>query len=129
MIENFLTIVFGTIVIFPFIMSFFFYSLNRWTKYKISIRKNADYTTPFLFLSVCVIMSTLFGGSSIYFIFIGILVLILLYAIFEKRNVKDFQISVLLRKVWRLLFILLTMAYLLLIIVGLTITIIQSITS
>lgn len=51
-----------------------------------------------------------------------------MYAIFERRRVKEFQVIRLIRKVWRLYFILLIPAYLILMMTGLVLKIIEYVT-
>ncbi len=125
MMSTFVSILIGIIVICPFLLSICLYIFKRWTGRPISMKKNADYTTPFLFLSVYIIAHTLFGDGVGYFVIITAILIVILSAIYEKRRVKDFQIGLLLRKVWRLFFIILAVTYLLLIMIGLVLTIIH----
>lgn len=127
--STFIAILIGITIVFPFLVSVFFLILKKWTGRTITMKTNADYTTPFLFASVYVIARSLFGGGVGYTLFIIAILIGLLYAIYEKRRVKDFEISKLFRKVWRLYFIFLVIAYILLIVIGLVLAIIHAVST
>lgn len=128
MIEKFLSFLVGSIAIFPFVVSIVLLFFHRSIGRKISMKNIADYTTVFLFLSVYMIAHSLFGDGVGYIIAIVSIVIILAFAVLERRRVKDFHIVQLLRKVWRLFFILLMIVYFLLMIIGLTLTIYTQLT-
>lgn len=119
MIASFLSILMGILAVFPFLISLSLFMFTRWTGRSFSMRKNADYTTPFLFLSVYIIAHTLFGDGVGYVLCIVSIVIVIAFAIYEKRRVKDFKIGILLRKAWRLYFIILVFVYIILIVIGL----------
>jgi len=82
------------------------------------IGKAADFTTPFLFLSVYITSFTIFGkGTGFYITTIAILLVILL-AVFERLREKEFQITRVIQKTWRLYFLILSFAYIVLLIIG-----------
>lgn len=123
MIGLFLSILVGSIAIFPFVVSLILVVFHRSVGRKMTMKKIADITTAFLFLSVYMIAHSLFGDGVGYVLSIVSIVIVLVFAILERRRVKDFHIIHLLRKVWRLFFILLMIAYFSLIIIGLVLTI------
>lgn len=123
MIGTVLSVLIGAIVVFPFVISFCLLILYRQVRRKPTMKKIADYTTPFLFLSVYVIAHTIFGEGVGFIMSVISLVLALGFAVHERRRVKDFNIVNLLRKVWRLFFIILLVVYFLLMITGLVLTI------
>ena len=85
----------------------------------------ADFTTPFLFLAVYIISRTIFGtGSGSYIAAIAIIITIS-YTVTERFKVKDFQIVRLLRKTWRLFFLILAAAYIILLIAGVILKIVE----
>ncbi|MDS9470488.1 DUF3397 family protein [Sporosarcina pasteurii] len=120
--------VIAVIVIFPFIVSVCLQFFYRRFGHTPTVRKIADLTTPFLFLSVYLIAYTIFGDGVGFTIVILALSIIIMYAIFERRRVKEFQVIRLIRKVWRLYFILLIPAYLILMMTGLVLKIIEYVT-
>lgn len=127
MIHIFISTLIGILAVFPFFISFCLYVFARWSGRPFSMRKNADYTTPFLFLSVYIIAHTLIGDGVGYVLLIVAILMMIIFAIYEKRRVKDFNVGMLLRKVWRFYFIVLVFAYILLIISGLILAVIHAV--
>lgn len=125
MISTGLSILIGIIALFPFIISICLLLFYRKVGRKPTMRKVADYTTPFLFLSVYLIAHTIYGDGVGYIIALIAVAIILIFAIRERKRVKDFEILYLLRKAWRVFFILLLIAYVLLIIIGVILAIIE----
>ena len=85
----------------------------------------ADLTTPFLFLSVFFVSQTIIEASVGFYILVIAIIILITYSIYEKMNVKEFQIKRFLRKVWRLYFLVLSVTYFILLIVGLIVKIIE----
>lgn len=84
------------------------------------IGKAADFTTPFLFLSVYITSLSVFGkGTGFYITSIAILIA-MLSAVVERLREKEFQIVRVLQRTWRLYFLLLSLAYLILLVVGIS---------
>lgn len=127
MISSVLSVLIGILVVFPFFMSLCMYIYARWKGRPFSVRKSADYTTPFLFLSVYIIAHTLFGDGVGYILLVATIIIMIGLAIYEKIRRKDFQIGVLLRRAWRLYFIILVFSYIVLIVIGLVWTIIDAV--
>lgn len=125
--STFITILIGIMIVSPILVSVFFLIFKKWTGRTITMKTRADYITPFLFASVYIIARALFGDGVGYTLLIIAIVIGLLYAIYEKRRVKDFEISRLFRKIWRLYFILLFIAYVLLMTMGLVLAIIHAV--
>lgn len=123
MIGTFFSVLIGIIVLFPFGISICLLLFYRRIGRKLTMKKIADYTTPFLFLSTYITAHAIFGEGVGYIIAIVAIVITLIFAVYERRRAKDFKITYLLRKVWRLFFILLIIVYCLLIIIGLVLTI------
>lgn len=85
----------------------------------------ADWTTPLLFISVYIIGRSIFGeGIALYLAGIALIIAII-YAVFERFRVKEFRIVRLLRKVWRLFFLVLSTTYLILLMVGIILKVIE----
>lgn len=123
MIGMFFSFLVGSIVVFPFMISIILLLFHRSMGRKMTIKRLADYTTVFLFLSVYVIAYSIFGEGVGPIIAIASIVIVLIFAVFERKHVKEFHIIHLLRKVWRLFFIILIIVYFLLMIIGIILTI------
>lgn len=125
--SNFLAIFLGILIMFPFVVTICTVLIYKrlGTSGAVAIGKAADWTTPFLFIAVYSISRFIFNantGSILAFIAI---IIMLSAAVHERAKVKEFQISKLLRRVWRFYFLLLAIAYILLLIIGLIKTIIE----
>lgn len=123
MMKFVLEVLVGLITLFPFIVSMGLVLLFRKLKYKYTVRKIADYTTPFLFLSVYIIAYSMVGDGVGFIIATIAILLVLVFAIIEKRRQPYFSVINLFRRVWRLYFLILTIVYLLLIIIRVILTI------
>lgn len=120
MVNGFLSILTGIIVLFPFLITIvFLVAMRRMGKAPAAvIGKAADFTTPFLFLSVYITSMTIFGkGTGFYVTGIAILIAILL-SVVERVKEKEFQIGRVLQRTWRLYFLLLSLAYVGLLLLG-----------
>ncbi|MFD1204054.1 MULTISPECIES: DUF3397 family protein [Sporosarcina] len=117
----------GILVLCPFLIALVFLIVVR--KFGRApatyIGRAADVTTPFLFLSVYALSVAVFGrGTGIYLA--GIAMLIgMIYAILERFRVKEYKILRLLQKTWRLYFLLLTAAYVVLMAAGVILNVIS----
>ncbi|MEK5039658.1 DUF3397 family protein [Sporosarcina sp. FSL K6-3457] len=121
---------FGGVILFPFIVTvLFLIIMRRMGKAPASvIGLAADVTTPFLFLTVYVASRTIIGeGTGVYIIGAAIIIAIA-RIVMERVKVKEFQIAPLLRKTWRLYFLVLTVGYILLLLGGVIAKVIDYIT-
>lgn len=115
-----ITIILAALILFPFPIAILYL---MWMKKKgyapvSQIGRAADWTTPFLFLAVYILARTVFGlGVGIPIVLIALTVGIC-YAIIERLRVKEFQIMRIMKKCWRLYFIVLTGCYVALITIG-----------
>lgn len=127
MVSTVISVLFGLIILFPFIITFLtLFIYRRMGRAPISVLgEAADLTTPFLFLSTYIVGRTIFEEGVGFYMMIIFVVITILYAIYERVKVKEFRITRLLRKIWRLLFLVLVIVYILLIIVGLILKIID----
>ena len=122
MLKDILSIFTGIIVLFPFLITIaYLIGMRRRGKAPaVVIGKAADFTTPFLFLSVYITSLTIFGkGTGFYIMSIAILLAILI-AVMERMKVKEFRIIRVIQKTWRLYFLLLSIAYVVLLIIGIS---------
>lgn len=125
MVNALLSILTGIIVLFPFLITIIFLVVMRKMGKAPAtvIGKAADFTTPFLFLSVYITSITVFGeGTGFYISAIAIFIAIIL-AVVERLKEKEFQIGRVMQKTWRLYFLLLSFAYVILLVVGLSVKI------
>ena len=117
----------GMIILFPFIVTIaFMVVMRKMGRAPASILGlAADVTTPLLFIAVYVVSQTVFGrGIWIYIMGIAIIIAIV-YAFIERSKVKEFQIARLLRKTWRFYFLILMAAYVILLITGMVMKIVE----
>ncbi len=122
MVNGLLSILTGIIVLFPFIITIgFLIGMRRMGKAPAAvIGKAADFTTPFLFLSVYFTSLTIFGkGTGFYIMSIAIL-LAIIFAVAERMKEKEFKIFRVVQRTWRLYFLLLSLAYVTLLILGIS---------
>ena len=78
----------------------------------------ADLTTPFLIISLPIIVKSIWEWR-ITAIMLGILLVIaIIFTFFEWRSQKEIDIPLLLKKIWRAFFLLLSVVYIILMIVG-----------
>jgi hypothetical protein len=118
---------FGGLLLFPyFVMLVFLVIMRRMGKAPaLVIGLAADATTPILFVTVYVVSRIITGeGTGVYIVAIAILIAIV-RIVLERVRVKDFQIARLLRKTWRLYFLVLTASYILLLLGGIVMKIVD----
>ena len=127
MIQTILSVLFGVLVLCPYIITILVLLIyRRLGKAPVSVLgQAADFTTPFLFFSVYIIARTIFGELVGVYLSVIAILLILIFAILEKMNVKEFLIKRLFRRVWRLYFLLLSISYIILLFTGLILKIIE----
>ena len=127
MISTFLSQLAGIVVLFPFIIMIVLLVIYRGmgkAPAKV-IGHTADLTTPFLFLSIYIMANTIFSVGVGFYIAMIALIIMIVYAVIERKNVKDFRVKRLLRKVWRFLFIVLAIAYLVLLVLGIVLKVFE----
>ena len=126
MMKTILSVLFSIVVLFPFIWMFLILVIykRRGIAPSSVLGPAADMTTPLLFLSVYVISQTVFGNGVGYYIVTIAIIIMIIYSIYEKMNVKELRIIRLLRKIWRLFFLILVAAYFILLIIGVIVKII-----
>ncbi|MCM3637966.1 DUF3397 domain-containing protein [Sporosarcina luteola] len=127
MVNVLLSILTGIIVVFPFVITIvFLIFMRRMGKAPAAvIGKAADFTTPFLFLSVYITSMTIFGkGMGFYITSIAILIAIILTVV-ERVKEKEFKIGRVMQKTWRLFFLLLSLSYIILLVIGITFNILE----
>ena len=127
MMGTILSVLLGIVVYFPFIWMFLILVIykRRGIAPSSVLGPAADMTTPLLFLSVYVITQTIFGTGAGYYIVTIAIIIMIIYSIYEKMNVKELRIIRLLRKIWRLFFLVLVVAYFVLLIIGLIVKIFE----
>ncbi|KAA0966609.1 DUF3397 domain-containing protein [Sporosarcina sp. ANT_H38] len=117
----------AAIILFPFLVTIVFMVVIReMGKAPASnLGLAADVTTPLLFLAVYVVSRTVFGqGIWVYIVGIAIIIAII-FALIERRKMKEFQIVRLLRRTWRFYFLVLFVAYVILLITGMVLKIVE----
>ena len=126
MMKMILSVLFGIVVFFPFIWMFLILVIykSRGIAPSSVLGQAADMTTPLLFMSVYVISQKIFGSGVGYYIVTIAIIIMIIYSIYEKMNVKELRIIRLLRKIWRLFFLILVAAYFILLIIGVIVKVI-----
>ena len=126
-----LSMLFGIFILFPFIWSFLILVIykRRGIAPSSVLGPTADMTTPFLFMSVYIIAKTAFGDGVGFYIALIAIIIMIIYTIYEKMNVKELRIIRLLRKVWRLYFLILAVAYIILLVFGVVINIMSMVSN
>ena len=85
----------------------------------------ADLTTLLLFVTVPLIVKSIWGINLFIWIVIGAIVIAIIYTYIEWRKSKEIYISQILRRIWRMYFILLIGLYFVLLITGMVVYIIR----
>lgn len=118
---------FGGLLLFPYIVMLVILIIikKRGRAPASVIGLAADVTTPFLFLTVYVVSRTIIGeGIGVYIVGIALMIAII-RIIVERFKVKEFQIAHLLRKTWRIYFLVLTASYILLLLGGIIMKVLE----
>ena len=89
------------------------------------VGKAADWTTPFLLISVYFISLAVFGEGSGFVISGAMIVIALSFATMERLKEKEFQVIRFAQKTWRMYFLLLAVSYLVLLCIGMTMKVME----
>lgn len=119
--------VFGGLLLFPYIITIvFLVVIKKMGRAPVTaIGLAADVTTPLLFLTVYVVSREIIGeGTGVYIVTIALMIAIV-RIVLERFKVKEFQIAYLLRKTWRLYFLVLTASYILLLLSGIIMKVVE----
>ncbi|MEK3935198.1 DUF3397 domain-containing protein [Sporosarcina sp. FSL W7-1349] len=110
----------GTIILFPLIVTLSYVVIMRKMGRAPAkmMGRAADVTTPFLFFAVYVVAHAIFGDGPGWLISGIALVIAIVLIIIERLRVKEFKILRVLQRAWRLYFLVLSFAYIILIAVG-----------
>lgn len=126
MLSSILSVLFAIIIIFPLIVTFSALTIYK-KRGKAPVKmlgEAADWTTPFLFVSVYIVAHAIFDVHIGFYMMLTFILLVIVIAIFERVTVKDFRIIRLMRKIWRISFMLLLVTYIGLLITGLALKVI-----
>ena len=103
---------------------FFFTILSLFILKKIGLSKAkafgfaADLTTPFFIIALPIIAKSIWGWSFSAILLGVLLIVAIIFTYFEWRTQKEINIPLLLKKIWRSYFLLLSILYIVLMIVG-----------
>lgn len=125
--KTFIEIVGGAILICPLIALILTYIICRRMRIKkmYAVGFAADVTTFVLFFSVPLAFKSIWGMSfSLYIIIIALLIAITLTYI-DWRTKKEIDVPLLLKKIWRIYFILLSILYISAWLIGLSLNIVE----
>lgn len=127
MVSSVLSVLFAIVVIFPLIVTLMTLIIYK-TKGRAPVTvlgEAADWTTPFLFISVYIVADAIFEHNIGFYMMILFVSLGIIFAIYERLKVKDFRIIRLLRRTWRVYFMFLLFVYIGLLTTGLILKIIE----
>lgn len=115
------------IIIFPYLMMLLLYfSVKVIGKSSVrSFRIAADLTVPLLFLSVCILLRVVVHIHAGFYLLTGILVIGIGFAVAERIRSKEFRIQNMLRNFWRMLFLVLSLFYIILLLLGIVKNVIE----
>ncbi|WP_341322589.1 DUF3397 domain-containing protein [Solibacillus sp. FSL H8-0523] len=118
----FLQFILATIIIFPIIA--FILTLIICRKFKLKKHKAiglaSDVTTVILLFSVPVAIRSLWGQSIWILMLVVLLILAIIFTYLDWRTKKEIEVQPLLKKIWRVYFLLLSIAYFTVWIIGMT---------
>ena len=114
------------IIVVPFVLTAAIFGVSRLFGYTTvkSFRLAADWTVPFLVLAAGIILNGMVPKTGT-FLTAGLLLAGISYAVAERLRSKEFRTWLMLRNLWRMLFIVFSLFYLLLLLVGLVIGVIS----
>lgn len=117
----------GVLIVFPFLVTFlvFIFLRKKGRAPSKDMGVAADITTPFLFIAVYIISLTIFDISAGFYIAIFAIIIPIIFAIIERMRKKDFRVGLILRRSWRLFFLILTAVYFVLLIAGVVLKIVE----
>lgn len=127
MINGLLAILTGVIVLFPFLVTVVFLVVmrKRGRAPASEVGRAADWTTPFLFFSVYFTSEAIFHVNTAFIIIVISIIIALLFATNERLKEKEFQMTRFFHKTWRTYFLVLGVAYIVLMIIGIVLKIVQ----
>lgn len=118
----FLQFMFATIIIFPIILFIIMLLVCRKLKFKKrkAIGLAADVTTLILLFSVPLAIHSLWGVSIWIPMLVALLIMAIIFTYTDWRIKKEIEIKPLLKKIWRMYFLILSFAYFTTWIIGMT---------
>lgn len=125
MFGTFVSFFTGLVILFPFIIFIIIGLMNVKRKRKVSLQQAADVTNFFLIASVSTIATVTFGKFAMIVIALIVFCIVIGFAIYERRRKKDFNTQKVMRNAWRLLFLIFSLSYFILIICGIILSIVQ----
>lgn len=108
------------IVIVPYVLTvalFVIVKLSGRSSVK-SFRIAADVTVPFLVLSVIVLLRMILQIHAGIILIAGVLIIGIGFAVAERIRSKEFRVQNMLRNLWRMLFLIMSLFYIVLLLIG-----------
>lgn len=115
------------LLIFPFVILIILLIIAKKIRIKKSKRLGwaVDVTTPFLAIAVVIFIRSIWDLWFIFYMGSAFCVVAIIVATFERFKTKEFRMLLVLRKTWRVFFLLLVGMYILLIIIGIILQIMR----
>lgn len=125
--NNILQIIISTFLLLPYLVFLLmFYTVYKLTKKpKRAFGVAADITTFFLFLAVPIAIEALFEVKTMIYFFCFAILISVIITIQDWKTKKEIELVPLLRKIWRFLFLLLSVCYIIVFCIGLILKIIH----
>jgi len=126
-VNNILQIIISTFLLLPYLVFLLmFYTVYKLTKKpKRAFGVAADITTFFLFLAVPIAIEALFEVKTMIYFFCFAILISVIITIQDWKTKKEIELVPLLRKIWRFLFLLLSVCYIIVFCIGLILKIIH----
>lgn len=118
--KEFLETLLALIVIVPYLLTivlFVFVKMSGRSSVR-SFRIAADVTVPFLLLSVSVLLRMIIDIQAGIVILAGVLLIGILFTIMERIRSKEFRTKYMFRNLWRMLFLIASVLYIVLLLAG-----------
>lgn len=121
----------SSVIFFPIVLfTITFFICKKLKKSRVKCFGHAaDVTTFVLFFSVSLSISSLWNMSLSIIVFVIALIIAIIFTYLEWRTKKEIEVPSLLKKIWRVLFIYLTISYIVVWVIGLVQSIIEYVTS
>ena len=125
--NNILQIIISTFLLLPYLVFLLmFYTVYKLTKKpKRAFGVAADITTFFLLLAVPIAIEALFEVKTMIYFFCFAILISVIITIQDWKTKKEIELVPLLRKIWRFLFLLLSVCYIIVFCIGLILKIIH----
>ncbi len=120
-------LVVSLLIVVPYLLTILLFSVAKMCGRSAvrSLRIAADVTVPLLVVSVSVLIQTIVEIHASVILIVGALLIGIVFTVAERLRSKEFRVKVMFRNLWRMLFLLLSLLYIVLLVGGLLKTVIE----